>query len=76
MREDLANNPTWTTIVGLMGVTYNLRLTALVILLRSAPQPSAGDLAVAQPTTTPFHGLVRAREQIGDAPPRLIPRDT
>jgi len=31
---------------------------------------------VAQPTTTPFTGLVRAPEPIGDMPPRHIPRST
>jgi len=35
-----------------------------------------GDSAVAQPTTTPFTGLVRAAEPIGDMPPRYIPRAT
>ncbi len=43
---------------------------------RPAPQPAAGDSAVAQPTTTPFTGLVRAPEPIGDMPPRHIPRPT
>ena len=31
---------------------------------------------MAQPTTTPFTGLVRAPEPIGDMPPRHIPRPT
>ena len=31
---------------------------------------------MAQPTTTPFTGLVRAPEPIGDMPPRHIPRST
>jgi len=31
---------------------------------------------VAQPTTTPFTGLVRAPEPVGDMPPRHIPRPT
>ena len=35
-----------------------------------------GRLAVAQPTTTPFTGLVRAPEPVGDMPPRHIPRRT
>jgi hypothetical protein len=39
-------------------------------------RPAAGDSAVAQPTTTPFTGLVRAPEPIGDMPPRHIPRPT
>src|SRR5208337_3183207 len=55
-------------------LTYELRLSMLVILSRPAPQPSAGDSAVAQPTTTPFTGLVRAPEPVGDMPPRHIPR--
>ena len=57
-------------------LTYELRLSTLVILSRPAPQPAAGDSAVAQPTTTPFTGLVRAPEPIGDMPPRHIPRPT
>ena len=57
-------------------LTYELRLSTLVILPRPAPQPAAGDSAVAQPTTTPFTGLVRAPEPIGDMPPRHIPRPT
>ena len=48
----------------------------IVILSRPAPQPAAGDSAVAQPTTTPFTGLVRAPEPIGDTPPRHIPLST
>jgi hypothetical protein len=35
-----------------------------------------GRLGVAQSTTTPFTGLVRAPEPIGDMPPRHIPRST
>ena len=31
---------------------------------------------MAQPTTTPFTGLVRAPEPVGDMPPRHIPRRT
>ena len=57
-------------------LTYELRLSTLVILSRPAPQPAAGDSAVAQPTTTPFTGLVRAPEPVGDMPPRHIPRPT
>ena len=57
-------------------LNYELRLRKLVILSWSAPQLVAGDSAVAQPTTTPFTGLVRAREPIGDMPPRHIPRPT
>jgi hypothetical protein len=57
-------------------LTYDLRLTTLVILVRRAPQPKAGDSAVAQPTTTPFTGLVRAPVPIGDMPPCHIPRPT
>ncbi|MGA8349193.1 MAG: hypothetical protein WB773_15500, partial [Isosphaeraceae bacterium] len=57
-------------------LTYELRLSTLVILSRPAPQLAAGDSAVAQSTTTPFTGLVRAREPIGDMPPRHIPRST
>ena len=57
-------------------LTYELRLSTLVILSRPAPQPAAGDSAMAQPTTTPFTGLVRAPEPIGDMPPRHIPRPT
>ena len=37
-------------------------------------QPAADEPAVAQPTTTPFTGLVRATEPIGGMPPRHIPR--
>jgi len=48
--------------------------TLTVILSRPVPQPAVGDSAVAQPTTTPFTGLVRAAEPIGDMPPRHIPR--
>ena len=55
-------------------LTYELRLSTLVILSRPAPQLAAGDSAVAQPTTTPFTGLVRAPESIGDMPPRHILR--
>src|SRR5271165_3181054 len=57
-------------------LTYELRLSTLVILSWPAPQPSAGDSAVAQPTTAPFTGLVRAPEPVGDMPPRHIPRLT
>ena len=57
-------------------LTYELRLSTLVILSRPAPQLAAGDSAVAQLTTTPFTGLVRAPEPIGDMPPRHIPRPT
>ena len=57
-------------------LTDELRLNTLVILSRPAPQPAAGDSAVAQPTTTPFTGFVRAPEPIGDMPPRHIPRPT
>ena len=57
-------------------LTYELRLSTRVILSRPAPQPAAGDSAVAQPTTTPFTGLVRAPEPIGDMPPRHIPSPT
>src|SRR5271157_1668247 len=57
-------------------LTYELRLSRPVIVSRPAPQPPAGDSAVAQPTTTPFTGLVRAPEPIGDMPPRRIPRPT
>ena len=57
-------------------LTYELRLSTLVILSRPAPQPAAGDSAVAQPTTTPFTGFVRAPAPIGDMPPRHIPRPT
>ena len=53
-------------------LTYELRLSTLVILSRPAPQLAAGDSAVAQPTTTPFTRLVRAPEPIGDIPPRHI----
>ena len=31
---------------------------------------------MAQPSTTPYTGLVRDREPIGDMPPRHIPRPT
>jgi hypothetical protein len=48
----------------------------LVILLRPALQPAAGDLVVAQPTTTPFTDMVRAPEANGDMSPRHIPRPT
>jgi hypothetical protein len=39
-------------------------------------QPAAGDFVMAQPTTTPFTGLVRAREPPDAMPPRpdVIPR--
>jgi hypothetical protein len=57
-------------------LTYELRLSTLVILSRPASQPAAGDSAVAQPTTTPFTGLVRAPVPIGDMPPCHIPRPT
>src|SRR5271166_5835268 len=57
-------------------LTYELRLSTLVILSRPAPRPAAGDSAVAQPTTTPFTGLVCAPEPIGDMPPCHIPRPT
>lgn len=42
------------------------RLCNLLILSWSAPQPAAGDLAVAQPTTAIFARLVRAPELTGD----------
>jgi hypothetical protein len=57
-------------------LTYELRLSTLVILSRPAPPPAAGDTAVARPTTTLFNGLFRAPEPIGDMPPRHIPRPT
>src|SRR5208337_4219924 len=57
-------------------LTYELRLSTLVILSRPAPRPAAGDSAVAQPTTTPFTGLVRAPKPVGDMPPRHISRPT
>jgi len=57
-------------------LTHELRLSTLVILSRPAPQPAAGDSAVAKSTTTPFTGLVRAPEPIGDTPPRHVPRPT
>src|SRR5208337_3521929 len=57
-------------------LTYEIRLSTLVILSRPAPQPAAGDSAVSQPTTRPFTGLVRAPEAIRDLPPRHNPRPT
>src|SRR4051794_35055533 len=57
-------------------LTYELRLSTLVILSRPAPQPAAGDSAVARPTTTPYTGLVRAPDPTGDMPPHHIPRPT
>ncbi len=54
-------------------LSYELRLCELVILLWSAPQPAAGDSAVAQPTTAAFTDLVRAPELTGDPPSRHIP---
>jgi hypothetical protein len=57
-------------------LTSDLRLCTLFILSRQALQPAAGDSTVAQPTTTPSTGLVRAPELIGDMPPRHIPRPT
>ena len=42
-------------------LTYELRLCKLVILSWSAPQPAAGDLAVAQPTTAFITRLACAR---------------
>ena len=53
-------------------LSYELRLCELVILLWSAPQPAAGDLAVAQPATVFFNGLVRGSELTGDSPSRHI----
>src|SRR5208337_4429481 len=50
-----------------------LRLRKLVILSWSAPQPVAGDSAVAQPTTAVFTRLVRAPELTGGTPSRHIP---
>jgi len=41
---------------------YELRLSTLVNLSWSAPQPAAGDLAVAQPTTVFINRLDRAPE--------------
>jgi len=53
-------------------LTYELRLRTLVIPSWSAPQPMAGDSAVAQPTSALFTGLVRAPELTGEIPPRHI----
>src|SRR5271165_4463852 len=47
-------------------LTNELRLCKLVILSWSAPQPAAGDSAVAQPTTAVFTCLACASELTGD----------
>jgi hypothetical protein len=46
---------------------HNFTATWAVPLSRPAPQPAAGDSAVAQPTTVAFGDLVRAPELTGDA---------
>ena len=62
-------------------LSYELRLCELVILLWSAPQPAAGDSAVARPTTVLFTYLVLAPELTGETPSRhmvlhrLTPRE-
>ncbi len=57
-------------------LTYELGLSTLVILSWPAPQPEAGDSAVAQSTMTPIAGLARDPDSIGEIPTRHIPRST
>ncbi len=54
-------------------LTDELRLSTLVTLSRSAPQPAADDSAVAQHTTAVFLWFVCAPEPTGDTPSRHIP---
>jgi len=56
-------------------LTNELRLCKLVILSWSAPQPAAGDSAVAQPTTAVFTCLACASELTGDMSSRHSPLD-
>jgi hypothetical protein len=51
-------------------IVDELRLSELVNLSWSAPQPAAGDLAVAQPVTVFLNGLDRGAELTGDSSPR------
>ncbi len=53
-------------------LSYELRLCEPVILWWSAPQPVAGDSAVAQPTMVFFTCLVLAPELTGETPSRHI----
>jgi hypothetical protein len=53
-------------------VIDKLRLCKLVNLSWSAPQPAAGNLAVAQPVTVFFNGLFRGPDLSGDSYSRHI----
>ncbi len=48
-------------------LTYELRLSTVVILKRPAPQPAAGDSCGPSSTTTPFTSLVSAPEWISQS---------
>jgi hypothetical protein len=51
---------------------YEFRLCKLANLSWSAPQPAAGDLAVAQPTMVFINRLIRSPELAGDTTTRHI----